>query len=347
VIHRSYKVRKVITEESSSTRRRDSMFTTHEYQLTYGGLSVMDEYLASIMPYKVDYNSEYNDSTPGSSGSYMQVEYSDYGLGVFKLNYDVNDHLAFISKSHNLGEGFLPKCEVQEAYHEFGHLTGFVLSSQYGYQIGSILNLDLTSQSPHLSIHKPLYSLPNYYDKHRVREYVDEIIYNLNENRTRTLLYFVYIMMGGVFNVVYKIQEPERWDIDKVFEDYGNSIKYSSIDGRAADDFNKLKRYETDLKWSAFSFENFKDMAYDLVIAVKKCNLINFKLHSGRCSYQYLIEKSIGRKITDKKEISEICSRINNLIESTGFRRQFNPILKKYSDLIDGTISINNFDLYK
>lgn len=342
-----FQVREVTIEESTSTRRRDTSFTTKEYQLTYNGIPVMDDYLRSIMPYKVDMNSEYNDSTPGAIGSYSSYKFSDYGLEYFRSVYDVEDHLAFISKSYDIGVDEKPKCEYQEAYHEMGHFFGFVLSDSLGHPIGTILSVNLTSKNPSIFIRKPLYTLPQYYDRHDAEKLIATIKTNLNEDRTRTLLYFTYIMMGAVFNLVYKIESPERWDVDKIYEDNEEGIKLGKIDGRAGNDFTKIKGLEDDLNWGGFSFDNFRDMTYDLVKIVKECNLIRYKHYTNRCSFQYIIDEYIGEKVTDKEEIAEIYGKISRLSSATKFVSLFKPILKKYSKLIDGTTEINDVELFK
>lgn len=268
-----------VKKESSSGKSHHFSYDTHHF-LYCKGHRVHDEYIMSLLPDSVLNSESYRDDSPSfSSSTYIQANLDYLETGRLFERYDLVAHCNYLSD--RLAEEAiefeyqLGRAEKQVVYHEFGHIFGFYLSQKLKYDFGRIAKIELTNNRGGITLaDNPYRHSLGLSPEEEARER-QQIIQRMERDRKQLLAYFLYILSGAVFNILYFKRKPTLRDFNDVFLSneslYGEKREwYGSYKGMAGNDFNYISNLKLDLSWREYDFDKFKSMAYELFYILDK-----------------------------------------------------------------------------
>ena len=231
---------------------------------------------------------------------YMEPDFSDSGSLIDFLDEECE------SEDHKLHNSI--------AWHELGHLTGHLIAERLGYNFGSVISVDLSSNakisviSPYNPLGRVLECLDKYGYKNMCFDDEQDIerIAELVKDKRMTLAYISYLVMGGLFNIYAIKQDPDVSDFEDCFTD---SIELYTPDGltaRAGNDWSKVRRLAQIEFWNIEQLKMFraklfillKDRVFDLIDPVIK-----------------LIDEQYNGTILQGESLDDIIKKIGDVLE--------------------------------
>jgi len=234
-------------------------------------------------------------------------------------------------------KSILNKVEEQIVYHEFGHVFGFFIAKKLDCNLMKIQEIALQGKETHVNLPDEIFKYLHSLSSKQESECL--LSKDLNMNKKKVLCYFLFILSGGVFNVLKFKTNPTFYDFEQVFIYDPNKEENEKLIARAGDDFfNKLKGlcYKYYFNWfEYYNIERFKFMAYDFFYILKKYDIFyeltenkkfnesdftdntinNDDSQNNAFSLLSIFEKRFnGETITDTKLINKLLDNINKVI---------------------------------
>lgn len=312
-----------------SARRSDSYSTTTEYILVIGSYRVDDKYLRSILPEKkTRYGSCYNDSTPGfvnETKESCKINYLETER--FFENYEGNDHCNYLSERLKSDKYTFGAVEKQIVFHEFGHLFGYCLSKIFKVDFGEVIQINLKSNSGYIILSNYLFRFKPDSTKFNRENEILRIKNNLNESQKRTIIYIMYLLFGGIFNMYCKKVNPTYVDFQKLYEDNPDVEKYNDFSARGGSDFQAINNLKFELKWGYYDFEKFKYMAFELYYILNS----HFIFGNLLKMIESFDKEYNGKLVKDSIAINKLVKSIDEYIaRQEYFIIEINLLIEKY-----------------
>lgn len=165
---------------------------------------------------------------------------------------------------------------VEYVWHEMGHLIALLICKKLGFDFGNVTKINF-GYKPRIVTDSNIYQIigaekierRNFYNEKSMWHYEDSVIDEITKNASnhrRTLLYFVYLISGGLFNIYYIEKTVTEEYMSKCFredENYGYKFGYLSKGGS---DWSKVKNIAGTQRWSMKFLTDFRTEVLELFL---------------------------------------------------------------------------------
>lgn len=168
--------------------------------------------------------------------------------------------------------------QINNIWHEIGHLFGIVISKRLGFDIYEVIEVSFVRKNSYVKLEDNMFKLrkhlpasPDYYGLKNVyiegASEVDSKLEN-NEYKLEDLFkYLIYSLCGGILELYFhKGNNPDLNDFENCFNNDEDNIENIGLNGCAGNDWDKVRFLISREKISLELFKKFRNKLFWILL---------------------------------------------------------------------------------